>query len=98
METEEHGRAHKRRVASEVARRFPHFEFAAHELMERRESFRDMCEELLEAEMALSNVENEPKDVREARRAEWQACIARSLAELEEELRKYNGSGDRPAR
>lgn len=75
METEEHGRTHKRRVASAVARRFPQFEFAIHELMERRESFRDMGEELLEAEDALSRVDNEPSELRAARTAEWQACI-----------------------
>jgi hypothetical protein len=103
METDEHGRAHKRKVASAVASRFPQFEFAIHELMDRRESFRDMGEELLEAELALSNVDNEPPDLREARTAEWQACIDRSLAELEEELRKYSvsaepGVSSRPAR
>jgi len=50
-----------------------------------------MCEELLEAEGALSTVDTEPPELREARRAEWQECIDRSLAELEEELRKYSG-------
>jgi hypothetical protein len=89
METE-HGQASKRRVASAIARRFPQFEFAVHELMDRNESFRDMSEELLEAEAALSGVDKEAPELREARRAEWRACIERSLSELEDELRKYN--------
>jgi hypothetical protein len=50
-----------------------------------------MCEELLEAEGALSSVDKEAPDLREARRTEWQDYIDRSLAELQEELRKYSG-------
>jgi hypothetical protein len=97
METE-HGRAHRRRLAAAIARRFPQFEFAVHELMDRNESFRDICEELLEAETALSSVGKEPTDLRETRRAEWQELIDRSLAELDDELQKYKVSTDRPVR
>jgi hypothetical protein len=85
-------------VASAIARRFPHFEFAVHDLIDRKESFRDMCEELLEAEVALSNVDQEPPELRAARRAEWQAFIGRSLAELEEVLRTCSATPASPPR
>ncbi|OWK20641.1 hypothetical protein AJ88_27695 [Mesorhizobium amorphae CCBAU 01583] len=81
-------RAYRRKLASAVARRLPQHEFAIHELMERRECFRDMCEELLAAEMALSRVADVPLLQREARRSEWQACVERSLGEIEAEVRK----------
>jgi hypothetical protein len=87
MGTEEHRRAHRRRVGSAVARRFPEFEFAVHDLMERSEFFRDMCEELIEAESVLSRIDSEPSWQGEAVRADWQACLERLLAELEAELR-----------
>lgn len=57
-----------------------------------------MGEELLEAEDALSRVDNEPPELRAARTAEWQACIERSLAELEEELKKYGVASSSPQR
>ena len=81
-------RAHRRKLASAVARRLPQHEFAIHELMERSECFRDMCEELLAAELALSQVDDVPLHQRVARRSEWQACVERSLREIEAEVRK----------
>ena len=56
--------------------------------MERSECFRDMCEELLAAELALSQVDDVPLHQRVARRSEWQACVERSLREIEAEVRK----------
>jgi hypothetical protein len=41
-----------------------------------------MCEELAEAELALSKVDRVASAVREARRAEWQDLIDRLVAEV----------------
>ena len=45
-----------------------------------------MCEELAEAELALSKVDRVPSGLREARRAEWQELIDRLVAEVEAAL------------
>jgi len=50
--------------------------------MDRSESFRDICEELADAELALSKVDQAPPALREARRAEWQELIDRLVAEV----------------
>jgi len=41
-----------------------------------------MCEELAEAEWALSKVDLVPPALREARRAEWQELVDRLVAEV----------------
>ena len=76
------GPADRQKAISAVVRRFPQYEFAIHRLMERDESFRDMCEELAEAELALSRVDMIPPILREARRAEWQELVDRLVAEV----------------
>jgi len=63
-------------------RRFPQFELAIRRLMDRNETFRDMCEELAEAELALSRVDAAPPPLREARRAEWQELVDRLVGEV----------------
>ena len=63
-------------------RRFPQFELAVHRLMDRCEAFREMCEELAEAELALASVDMVPPALREARRAEWQELVDRLVAEV----------------
>jgi methionine synthase II (cobalamin-independent) len=60
--------------------------------MDRAESFRDMCEELADAEMALARVDETPLSHREERRAEWQALVDRLVGEVETELRGCNPS------
>ena len=61
---------------------FPQFELAIHRLMDRDEAFRDMFEELAEAELALSRVDEVPPALREARRAEWQELVDRLADEV----------------
>jgi hypothetical protein len=78
----EAGLAKRRKAASAAVRRFPQFELAIHRLMERDESFRDMCEELAEAESALARVDMVPLALREARRAEWQELVDRLVGEV----------------
>jgi hypothetical protein len=63
-------------------RRFPQFELAIHRLMDRSVTFREMCEELAEAELALARVDTVPSTLREARRAEWQELVDRLVAEV----------------
>jgi hypothetical protein len=53
------------------SRRLGRFELTIHRLMDRSESFRDICQELPDAEFALSKVAEAPLALREARRAEW---------------------------
>jgi hypothetical protein len=78
----EDGPADRRRAVSAAVRRFPQCELAIHRLMDRSESFRDMCEELAEAELALSRVDQVPTALREARRAEWQELVDRLVGEV----------------
>jgi hypothetical protein len=65
-----------------AARRFPQAKFAIRMLMNRSETFCDMCEELADAEFALSQVPGVPAALREARRVEWQELIDRLVAEV----------------
>jgi hypothetical protein len=78
----ERGPADRQRAASAAVRRFPQSELAIHRLMDRCEAFREMCEELAEAERALSTVDLVPPALREARRAEWQQLVDRLVAEV----------------
>jgi hypothetical protein len=78
----ERGPADRQKAVSAAVRRFPQFELAIHRLMERCEAFREMCEELAEAELALSRVDMVPSALREARRAEWQELVDRLVAEV----------------
>ncbi|WP_192179786.1 hypothetical protein [Mesorhizobium amorphae] len=81
MERED--RSHnKTRAVSAAVRRFPQFELTVHRLMDRSETFRDMCEELADAELALSRVEELPTALREARRSEWQELVDRLTGEV----------------
>jgi hypothetical protein len=65
-----------------AVRRYPQFELAIRRLIEIDESFRDICEELGDAELALAHVGNLPVAVREARRAEWQELVDRLVGEV----------------
>jgi len=71
-----------------AVRRFPHGEFAIRRLLARSEAFRDMCAELAEAELALSNVPASPRSLSLARRAEWQDLVDRLVAEIGTEIRE----------
>ena len=74
--------SNKREAFSAALRRYPQFELAIRRLMARSEAFCDMCEELAEAELALSTVDKVAPALREARRAEWQELIDRLVAEV----------------
>lgn len=69
-------------------RRFPHDEFAIRRLLAHSETFCDMCAELAEAELALSNVPESPRGLFLARRAEWQDLVDRLAAEIDTAIRE----------
>lgn len=73
---------------SSAVRRYPHAEFTIRRLMSHNEEFRDMCEELAEAEVALLNIPETPPHLREVRRVEWQALVDRLAAEVGAALRQ----------
>lgn len=70
-----------------AVRRFPHAEFTIRRLISHSETFRDICEELAEAETALLKVVETPPEIREARRREWQEIVDRLVAEVAASLR-----------
>jgi hypothetical protein len=72
----------KRPAVLAAVRRYPQFELAIHRLADADEVFRDICEELAEAELALSKVDTLPTALREARQAEWQELVDRLAGEL----------------
>ncbi len=82
---------------SAVTRRFPQYEFAIRKLMLTSECFRDMCDELADAEVALANAAATPAEVRSARQVEWQQIVDRLVgeiaAELEESQERWKRSG-----
>ena len=73
-----------------VARRFPQHAAAIRQLAARDEVFRDICEELVDAERALASVPHGPLALRKAREDEWQALIERLGAEVSRALRSGN--------
>ncbi|WP_265518689.1 hypothetical protein [Nitratireductor luteus] len=77
-----------RAAISAAVRRFPELELPIRRKIEADPAFRDMCEELAEAEAALSKVDQLPPSIRAARSAEWRDIIQRLVCELEETLRE----------
>lgn len=73
-----------------VMRRFPEHARAIEHLAEHDETFRDICEELVEAEKALESAQSGPEQLRKARGEEWQGLIERLTAQIAEALRNEN--------
>jgi hypothetical protein len=84
----ENGRAIKRAGLAAALRRHPRRELAIRRLFDADEGFRDICEELSDAELALSQVDDLPAAMRAARRAEWQELVERLARELETTVRE----------
>jgi hypothetical protein len=85
-----------------VVRRFPNKARIIEEMSARAGPFRDMCEELAEAEKALQAMDLAPSAVRDARRDEWRSAIETLTQEIEQALRESNvvrlGRGPRTPR
>lgn len=79
--------ARNREALLSALRRFPELELKIRRMIAADQTFRDMCEELAEAEAALSRVEQLPLPVREARKAEWQEITERLTREIDAALR-----------
>ena len=88
-------RTSKREAFVAATGRFPNFELSIRRLLETDENFRDICEELAEAEYALSAVETMPDALRGVRRAEWQELIDRLVCEVEAAIRSDPSAGMR---
>lgn len=71
-----------------AAKRFPQAELAILKLLRSSEAFRELCEELADAELALSNVPNSVASICEIRTREWQDLIDQLVMEVEEALQK----------
>ena len=68
--------------------RFPHSELAIRRLINQSETFRDICEELAEAETVLSKYATATDVDHGARKEEWQALVDRLVAEVAASLRR----------
>ena len=75
-------------ILSSVLRRFPEREFTIRRMMEKDQTFFDLCEELAVAEDALANVDQYPPAIRSERRAEWQDLVDRLAKELDGALQQ----------
>jgi hypothetical protein len=77
----------KRESFAAAVRRFPDLELPIRRLFETSENFRDICEELAEAEFALSAAETAAADSKEDRAAEWRELVERLVGEVELAIR-----------
>lgn len=77
----------RQKAVAAAVRRFPHFELPVRRLIETDENFREICEELAEAELALSATASVAAPLREVRRAEWQGLVDRLALEVEGAIR-----------
>ena len=74
--------------AAAAVRKFPSHAKLIEELTIRSESFRELCEDLAEAERALAASEQLSETLRSARRAECQGWVDGLTKEIEEALRE----------
>jgi len=77
----------QRESLAAATRRFPELELPMRRLFETSENFRDICEELAEAEMALSIAEESAAVPTEDRRGEWRELVDRLVGEVELAIR-----------
>jgi hypothetical protein len=88
MATERDQEANHDRAFDAAARRFPQAEFTIRRLLRSSEAFREICEELAEAEAALARVPESLAALHEARQREWQELVDELVSELEKTLRE----------
>lgn len=78
----------KRAALLAALRRFPQLELTIRRMIGTDRNFCDMCEELADAEAALSSVDQLPPHIRAARRAEWQELLERLTREIDVALQE----------
>ncbi|PWK66442.1 hypothetical protein [Aminobacter sp. AP02] len=71
-----------RAALSAALRRFPSLELTIRQLIATDQNFRDMCDELAEAEAALSRVDQLPLHICAIRKAEWGDLVERLAREI----------------
>lgn len=81
-----------RNAYASVVEHFPHRELAIRRLMQSDEVFREMCEELADAKLALSRFNRPSGEDVEVRREEWHDVVGRLVAELMTALNVYDAS------
>jgi hypothetical protein len=77
---------HARNLPETVLRHFPAKVDAVRDLALRNQSFRDMCQELDDAERALARMEDLSPDIRVERLEECHGWIERLMQEMEDAL------------
>jgi len=76
-----------------VVKHLPQRQLAIHRLMNRSETFREICDELAEAELAMSKVPQTPPELCKARTREWQEVVDRLVAEASTALGESEAPG-----
>ncbi|UVC08871.1 hypothetical protein IHQ71_27770 [Rhizobium sp. TH2] len=72
-----------------AAKRFPRSEFTIRRLLHSNETFRELCEELADAEAALANVPESVAALQQAREREWQELVQELVSEVEQALKRF---------
>lgn len=75
------------RAYETAAKRFPQSEFAILRLLRSSEQFLELCEELADADLALSNVPQNVASISAKRTKEWQDLVDHLVQEIGEALR-----------
>lgn len=81
-------RTNKQRAFLAATRRLPHFELSIRRLIETDDTFREICEELVDAETALVAASSAPSPLRQARQDEWQGLVDRLVREIDTIVRR----------
>ena len=72
-----------------AAKRFPRSEFTIRRLLCTNETFRELCEELADAEAALANVPESVAQLQEAREREWRELVQELVTEVGQTLKRF---------
>jgi len=81
-------RTSKQRAFLAATRHLPHFELSIRRLIEIDDTFREICEELSDAEAALSECAGASVSLRATRQAEWQDLVDRLVREIDMVVRR----------
>lgn len=68
--------------------RLPHFELSIRKLLETDDAFREICEELVDAEAALVAASGATSQLRQARQDEWRELVDRLVREIDMIVRR----------
>ncbi len=83
----------KQEAFAAAKRRFPQLELPIRRLIETSDDFREVCEELADAERALVAAASATDAARVGTQAEWQELVDRLVAEVELAIRPLASAG-----